>query len=176
MKPCKTCKIVKPLTDFYLQPGGKDGRHTECKECRKAAIKARYGVTRPERAAYERKRFNDPARKAKVAEYQRSHRQREPLKYKARTAVNNAIRDGRLKKGPCEECGCLETQAHHDDYSKPLEVRWFCFKHHRQEAHGQVVVSVAEGASPFGVDKVPLRGRESGEAASRKGCEEAVVA
>ena len=39
---------------------------------------------------------------------------------------------GTLTQGPCEICGDLETVAHHDDYSKPLTVRWLCRKHHQE--------------------------------------------
>ena len=51
--------------------------------------------------------------------------------------VLNAIRDGKMERLSCEVCGA-KAQAHHDDYSKPLDVRWLCFKHHR-EHHGQIV-------------------------------------
>lgn len=45
------------------------------------------------------------------------------------------IRKGDLIKLPCEVCGTNEkVEAHHDDYSKPLDVRWLCRKHH-QEHH-----------------------------------------
>jgi ribosomal protein S27AE len=37
-----------------------------------------------------------------------------------------------LIKQPCEVCGNLKAQAHHDDYSKPLQVRWLCQKHHTE--------------------------------------------
>ena len=59
-----------------------------------------------------------------------------PEKYNASKLVNNAVRDGRLKKQPCETCG-NDAQAHHDDYSKPPDVRWLCRKHHL-EVHGKV--------------------------------------
>ena len=32
----------------------------------------------------------------------------------------------------CEICGKEKTHAHHDDYDKPLNVRWLCAEHHRQ--------------------------------------------
>lgn len=38
---------------------------------------------------------------------------------------------------PCEECGESDTtllERHHDDYHKPLEIRWLCRRHHH-EAH-----------------------------------------
>jgi hypothetical protein len=37
-------------------------------------------------------------------------------------------------------CGEPEAQAHHDDYAKPLDVRWLCNKHHR-EHHGEQIAA-----------------------------------
>ena len=41
-----------------------------------------------------------------------------------------------LDPQPCEVCG-ESAQRHHDDYSKPLEVRWLCTRHHG-EVHRKV--------------------------------------
>lgn len=46
--------------------------------------------------------------------------------------VNIAIKRGKLVKKPCEICGAEKAEAHHDDYNKPLEVRWLCKKHHTE--------------------------------------------
>ncbi len=36
-----------------------------------------------------------------------------------------------LEPQPCEVCGStVRVVAHHDDYSKPLEIRWLCRSHH----------------------------------------------
>lgn len=40
------------------------------------------------------------------------------------------LRRGKIERKPCEVCGDEKAQMHHHDYSKPLEVRWFCRKHH----------------------------------------------
>ena len=42
------------------------------------------------------------------------------------------VKQGRITPQPCEVCGKLNTGGHHDDYSKPLEVRWLCPYHHRK--------------------------------------------
>ena len=54
--------------------------------------------------------------------------------------TEKAIGRGLLKPDCCEVCGANgvmadgrnEVQAHHDDYNKPLEVRWLCQKHHHE--------------------------------------------
>jgi hypothetical protein len=48
----------------------------------------------------------------------------------AHDAVYRALKSGKLTRGPCEQCGDPDTQAHHDDYSMPLSVRWLCLTHH----------------------------------------------
>ena len=56
-------------------------------------------------------------------------------KQDARVAVLYALRRGELEKP--EECSsCNESsvvEAHHTDYSKPLEVMWLCHPHHAEE-------------------------------------------
>lgn len=55
-----------------------------------------------------------------------------PHKVAARQAVKAAIDGGRLTRGPCYQCGAAKVEAHHPDYSKPLQVIWACPTHHRQ--------------------------------------------
>lgn len=50
----------------------------------------------------------------------------------AHRAVAAALRAGTLTRGKCEVCGSLRVEAHHDDYSAPLMVRWLCRLHHQQ--------------------------------------------
>src|SRR3990167_11210832 len=45
--------------------------------------------------------------------------------------VHYALALGRLVRQACEQCGEPKTDAHHDDYSKPLDVRWLCRSCHR---------------------------------------------
>ena len=55
-----------------------------------------------------------------------------PESKRAHDLVRYALRAGRLTKSACEVCGSLTAEAHHDDYSKPLDVRWLCKKHHHE--------------------------------------------
>ena len=62
--------------------------------------------------------------------YKKLQKERYPERVRAREKVLYALKRGKLMRQPCEVCGETKTQAHHDDYSKPLEVRWLCKKHH----------------------------------------------
>ncbi len=55
------------------------------------------------------------------------------LKNLARSTTNNAIASGILFRKPCEVCGInMNVEAHHDDYTQPLNVKWLCIKHHKE--------------------------------------------
>jgi hypothetical protein len=53
-------------------------------------------------------------------------------KVAAHNAVKVAKQAGVMISQPCEVCGEKSAGAHHDDYGKPLSVRWLCRIHHRQ--------------------------------------------
>lgn len=127
-KICKNCGISKDIHDFYKCKKMKDGHFNSCKECyKKSVLKNRVAHIEYYRE-YDRRRGN-----RQTKEYLSEYRKKFPLKYKATRMVSNAIRDKKLFKMPCEICGAdKRTHAHHDDYSKPLNVRWLCAAHHRQ--------------------------------------------
>ena len=54
-----------------------------------------------------------------------------PAQKAAIMAVYYAVQSGELVRQPCEKCGSEEQiEAHHDDYTKKLDVRWLCHKCH----------------------------------------------
>ena len=70
---------------------------------------------------------NDPELRAKANEAQARWKDRNVIKRRCHVVTGNALRDGRLVPRPCERCGhAINVQAHHEDYTKPLEVVWLC--------------------------------------------------
>lgn len=90
--------------------------------------------TPDERRAWVARR--DPE-KVRAADRRRYRRDKD--KNNARMAVRKAVVAGDLERGPCAVCGVASpdgpkrNQAHHDDYSKPLDIRWLCPRHHNAE-------------------------------------------
>lgn len=129
-KECFCCKQTKPIAEFYKHKAMADGHLNKCKDCVKVSVRERRfnQESRDRVLAYDRGRGN---RQDKA--YFKEYRAKYPNKYRAHNLINNAIRDKRLFKEPCETCGTTKTvHAHHDDYAKPLNVRWLCAAHHRQ--------------------------------------------
>ncbi|AXN57959.1 hypothetical protein [Acinetobacter phage ABPH49] len=113
-----------------------DGRVNKCKCCNKKDVSDNRSDKLEKYRAYDRDRGNRQS-----DTYIGKYRKEFPKKYKAHNAVNNALRDGRITKGPCEICGAEKSVGHHDDYDKPLEVRWLCQGHHKQwhAEHGEAL-------------------------------------
>jgi hypothetical protein len=141
VKTCIKCGITKELTDFYKHAMMADGRLGKCKECCKQDTKANYRKNLEHYIAYDASRAQTAERKERVRKYHSTHRPlvneikykwiaRNPEKRAAHKAVEKAVRNGSLKRLPCRVCGSLNSQAHHPDYSKPLDVEWRCRKHH----------------------------------------------
>jgi len=77
-------------------------------------------------------RRNTPEYRENRRLYNKRHREKTKSRKKAHKKVENAIKFGTLKRQPCEECGNEDSHAHHDDYDKPLDVRWLCAQHHKE--------------------------------------------
>jgi ribosomal protein S27AE len=132
MKRCRDCSTEKPADGFYRTSSG-SLMHI-CRDCHKARMKLNR-LRNPRVQEYDRARAKTEKRKALSKEQRVKWRTKHPDAYKAQTAAGNAVRDGRLLKLPCEVCGDERVHAHHNDYSKPLEVVWLCAKcHHRLHA------------------------------------------
>lgn len=67
--------------------------------------------------------------------YQRKRKREDKntiIRCRAHEKVANAVSHGFELHKPCEICGAENSFAHHDDYTKPLEVRFLCQKHHSE--------------------------------------------
>lgn len=122
MKTCSKCKRILPLEMFHKKKESPDGHRYDCKICKSEAEKRHYRKT-PER---RKRRVSQEVFDRYCAKW--------PERRKAKTDVHNAIARGDLIRGRCKVCGGSKVQAHHPDYSKPLDVVWLCQKHHT-EAH-----------------------------------------
>lgn len=134
---CKKCLEEKENDDFYASNAN------TCKECIKQRTKQNRQNKIEYYRLYDRERANLPHRvKArsdyyKTDNYKRSHflankkyLSKNPEIYSAHIMVDNAIRNGSLKRKPCLICGNI-AEAHHFDYSLPLNVIWLCNEHHK---------------------------------------------
>ena len=114
MKKCTKCKKEKALTEFYFSKS-KGSYYMPCKVCsRKVSLASWNKNYTPEQKRKIWKRASRNSMKAS------------PEKWFARRMVIRAMRHGVLIQKPCFVCEKPKTDAHHEDYSKPLEVIWLC--------------------------------------------------
>jgi hypothetical protein len=150
-KKCIACNKVKDIDQYYVHKAMTDGHLNKCKECVKTSVKKRYYEKHDEILKYEKSRASLPHRVAARKVYAATKRGKDvaraahqkqriknPERIDARTKLNNAIRDGKVIKP--SKCGCGKTgnlEAHHDDYKKPLKVKWLCVSCHKEEHKGK---------------------------------------
>lgn len=153
-KTCFVCNVEKDITEFYKHSAMKDGYLNKCKNCCVMQAKEHRALNIEKIRAYDRNRPNKKERTQKSKEYKTRMRVEDPEKYDrifhgtrkryranykekcyAEGLVNEAIRNGKLKRPEaCEVCKTkCKVQAHHPDYSKPLEVMWLCVSCHAKE-------------------------------------------
>lgn len=147
MKICFKCNELKPLNEYYKHKKMSDGHLNKCKDCTKKDVHKHRGENIEKVRAYDRNRPNKDERIKKQLEYHKTGRGKEvsrigmrnyrelyPDRHKANCAVGNAVRDGRLKRpSSCSKCFIeCKPHAHHDDYSRPLSVRWLCVGCHNE--------------------------------------------
>ena len=110
----------------------KDGHLNKCKDCAKKDSRAhRYGDRREYVIAYDRERGKLPHRIGKQYIQTKKWRELNPDRAKAQSKLRLAVKNGEVIPLLCIICGA-KAEAHHPDYSRPLDVMWLCPSHHKQ--------------------------------------------
>lgn len=101
-------------------------RRKELREPRKREINERESLRKKNKRILD-KSFVEKER-AKQREYYKKNKEKLLPQHYAHKLVMYAVKLGMLKRpDECEVCkSTIKIEGHHDDYSKPLEVRWIC--------------------------------------------------
>ena len=68
-------------------------------------------------------------------DYQKKYKEKYRERIKATNIIKVLIEQKKITPQKCEVCGDKKADAHHPDYSKPLEIVWLCRSHHRKTHH-----------------------------------------
>ena len=116
-KQCTKCKKTHDISFFNKHGIGSPYLRSWCKNCNSISI------TYSQRAEYLKKYSKD---------YRKNPENQN--KIKARQIIIQAIRHQTITRPTkCSQCSSnANIEAHHEDYSKPLEIIWLCKKCHYQ--------------------------------------------
>jgi predicted transposase YbfD/YdcC len=124
IKECSKCKIKKDYSNFYKRNEGKKIRwRSLCKNCIRKTGK-KYNKTN--------------GKKISSTKWKKQNKE----KIRAQWTVENNLRARKLIKESCGRCRSTKNiHAHHEDYSRPLNIVWLCAKHHK-ERHAELDVMI----------------------------------
>ncbi len=154
-EPCKDCGAMPGTTRFYA------GVPQRCAECHKRRVRENRAVKADYYREFDAMRYvrDYEKRRASHQSYAQTERGKEAMRrgsaaYIARNpdrraahiSLGNALRDGKvIRPAACQACGFNgRIQGHHDDYAKPLDVRWLCVSCHTKAHHGERAVVVVK--------------------------------
>lgn len=141
MKSCRMCNEEKPLFEFYKNSQMKDGHINNCKACHNKrsigwtkANKERVNANNRERAKREdvkekrKKIYTSDVNREKQRLAVQRYRLRKPFVDIAHRAIRFALEKKEISRpSNCSACDATgKIEAHHDDYSKPMQIRWLC--------------------------------------------------
>jgi hypothetical protein len=144
MKTCKKCGEEKSLNEFYKKRGY---LIHSCKSCCISYEKNRRLEKIDEIRMRDKLRANLPHRIEARKKYSKTdngklshkkalqkYRYANPLRRAAHQIISNAVyRKKIIKPDNCSICNStIKIEAHHDDYTKPLLIRWLCEKCHKE--------------------------------------------
>lgn len=129
MKTCFKCSRELPLAEFYRHPMMGDGHLGKCKDCTRSDATSHRAKNAGRVRQYDRERSALPHRIALRDRVQAAWKAKYPERRRAQGQLAYAIRAGKVERpGACQRCGVAPSriEAHHADYSKPLDVEWLC--------------------------------------------------
>lgn len=119
-------KVSQRVVNIYCGCGNEksSSRKIYCEECLK---KRRNANDRSRRKVYR----NLLVKSGIITDKKPLTHEEKVIRKAARNILQSALKQGRIKRLDCERCGSnINVDAHHDDYTKPLEVIWLCKEHH----------------------------------------------
>jgi len=117
IKNCSRCNKNLPITDFNVSKKAVDGLQSICRNCHIIY-----------KSTYEKTLNSMSTQRYSSMKWHHGNKE----KARVHKLVRKALDSGDLITEPCEICNSLKVEAHHEDYSKPLDVTWLCRTHHRE--------------------------------------------
>lgn len=132
-KQCFKCGETKPLSEYYRHKQMADGHLNKCKDCARKDVRSHRFENVEKVRAYDRERSKAPQSVARRKSYGERYNKDNRERRHAHMQLGNALRDGKIGRKPCAFCRSeKDLEAHHHDYSKPLDVTWLCTPCHRR--------------------------------------------
>lgn len=117
-----------------------DGHLNFCKRCVRVRVTRHREQNLSRIQAYDSGRAQQAHRIAGNIKTARRFRRRNPALYGAQRVVSNAIGDGKLVRGSCEQCGKPNANACHKDPAHPLAITWLCPTHRHAMQRGKLLI------------------------------------